>query len=115
MSRAFFRRRKDTNHTTIVATFRALGCSVENVEGRAGISDLVVGAMGRTHLVEVKPATNLAKHEANDAQQKFAREWRGSPVQLVRTMGDCAELVRLWQNQAEVERRAAALLARTEA
>lgn len=111
MSRAFFRRRKDANHTAIVSAFRALGCSVDNVEGKKGIADLVVGALGRTHLVEVKPATTLARHQPTAAQQKFAGEWRGSQVHLVRTIEDCAGLVRLWRNQAEVERRAAEALA----
>ena len=47
-------RRTDANHREIVKLYRQAGCSVADTSRLPGFVDLVIGAHGRNHLVEVK-------------------------------------------------------------
>ena len=51
-----------------------MGFSVEYVQGLApGVTDLLVGRRGRTHLLEIKGLGQLLR----DSQVAFSRRWRG--------------------------------------
>ena len=107
-----FARNIDSSHRLVVVAFRALGCTVEAIQGaKAGLPDLAVGVFGRTHLVEVKPDTHLKRHQSSEAQQRFALAWRGGAVPVCRSPDDAAALVLLWRNEQLLEHRAAQALA----
>lgn len=81
----------DENQAEIIAAYEALGCSVHDThEVGFGFPDLVVGMStqdGRiTELVECKSLTGRMEK----SQERFARDWRGSPVVVVRTADDVA-------------------------
>ena len=108
-----FGRKKDSSHRTVVAAFKALGCSVVAIESAvAGVPDLGVGCAGRTRLVEVKPDSHLKAHAASAAQQRWAGAWKGGCVSVVRSAKEAAELVNLWRLEAANADRAAQLLKR---
>ena len=90
-----FARHKDANHEEVVAAFRACGAVVETIEsGKAGCPDLLIGAFGVTELVEVKDGAKIpSKQRLNDAQLRWHREWKGRPVNVVRSLDDVQALV----------------------
>ena len=108
-----YARKVDSNHRPIEACFRSLGASVAHVSSdtTAGFPDLVVGYLGRTHLVEVKPDTQLQRHMPSAAQQKWASGWKGAPVALVRNVAQVAELLAFWRKARALDDRAARLFA----
>jgi len=84
------RGKDDANQAPIVATYRALGCSVVDTSALGfGMPDLLVGCVGITELVEVK--TDAGKLGA--AQLTFAADWRGSKVRIVRSEADAIQHV----------------------
>lgn len=77
--------RADSNHSEVVGWYEELFCSVVDLhEVGFGCPDLMIGLAGRTELVEVK--TKVGQLEPS--QIRFARDWRGSKVTVVRTQGD---------------------------
>ncbi len=81
----------DENQADIIGAYLALGCSVVDAHAiGGGFPDLVVGVAapyGRvTELVEVKTATGRLEQ----SQERFIRDWRGSPVVVVRSREDAA-------------------------
>lgn len=117
--RIFRPRKKDANHANIASAFIVFGCSVAHVSSdeKAGIPDLVCGLLGRDHFVEIKKPLVPGKVSPSQSalspeQVKFAAEWRGAPVQMVRTPEDAAKLVQLWRLEASNADRAALLLKR---
>ena len=94
---------KDHNHDAIVKRFQALGCSVIEMHatGIPGFPDLAVGAVGVTHLVEIKnPDTPYGRKGLNDNQTTFARDWRGEKVWVARSEDDATLLVQRWRKVA---------------
>lgn len=80
----------DDNQPEIVAAWRAVGASVLLLHRVGeGCPDTLVGFRGESHLVEIKDgdkipsARKLTKH-----QVKFHREWRGSPVHVVKNVDE---------------------------
>tara|TARA_R100001086_G_scaffold139458_1_gene73172 strand:- start:272 stop:571 length:300 start_codon:yes stop_codon:yes gene_type:complete len=76
----------DHNHAEILAALRRHpGVSVFSTAslGR-GIPDCVVGAFGKTFLVEIKGR----KGTLNDLQQAWHRHWEGNPVIILRSVAD---------------------------
>lgn len=75
--------KRDANHGEIVEVLKRYGFSVYDA-AHAGSSfpDLVVGLGGRTFLIEIKSSE---KAPLTPGQEVFAREWRGSPVVVVRS------------------------------
>jgi hypothetical protein len=68
-----------------VARYRELGASVLDLgDVGGGAGDLCVGVDGITDLVEVK----FEKGTLTSYQQVFHRDWKGSPVVIVRTHAD---------------------------
>ncbi len=87
---------KDANHRAVVNAFEGAGCSVAVIESaKAGLPDLAVGVAGVTLLVEIKPDSQLARHQPSKAQVAFAAAWRGSPVHVVRSPQQAVELAQL--------------------
>jgi hypothetical protein len=80
--------RRDGTHAEIRQELRDLGASVADT-GDVGsdFPDLVVGFAGSTFLVEAKSA----KGELSEGQTEFARDWRGSPVVLLRSRVEARE------------------------
>ena len=90
-----YARHKDENHASIVTALRAAGASVEAIEsGKAGLPDLLVGCCGVDQLVEVKPLVGeTRRRELRDTQVTWARQWRGRPPVVVRTVDEALALV----------------------
>ena len=94
------RSKKDANHDDIVALFRELGCSVIEMHatGIPGFPDLACGAIGRTHLVEVKNReTAYGRRGLNDNQTAFARDWRGERIYTVSSEDEVIAVVQNWR------------------
>ena len=87
--------RRDENHAPIADTFRALGCSVfETDRVGEGFPDLVVGLLGKSHLVEIKnPATHYGRAGLNAGQSAFAAAWRGSPIVVITSEDEATAFV----------------------
>ena len=90
------RGKKDSNHDALKLVFQQMGCSVADLynAGLTGFPDVVVGVAGRDYLVEIKnPETSYGRAGLNDNQTKFARDWRGGQLYVVRTPDEVAALV----------------------
>lgn len=92
----------DANHRTIIAAFKAHGCSVrDNSAAGNGLPDLAVGFLGVTHLVEVKDGKKIpSKRQRTPAQVKWAEDWKGEPPVLVESIDDVAACVKRWKAHA---------------
>lgn len=87
MTRRFAARhgKQDANAPAIALALRKCGASVLDLHAvGGGCPDLLVGFHGSSWLMEVKTATGSVR----DSQQAFARDWRGSPVVVVRTVAE---------------------------
>ena len=73
--------RTDANKQEIVDYLLSVGCSVYDVRQPV---DLLVGANGRTCLVELKDGSKPpSKRKYTKAQQAFMATWKGGPVATV--------------------------------
>lgn len=90
-----YARHTDANHRTIVNALRAMGATVEPIQGAtAGIPDLLVGVFGLTELVEVKPlVAETRRRELRASQVEWHERWKGRKPVTVRTVEDCMALV----------------------
>lgn len=79
--------KKDANHNKIVSILKKGGAIVKDLSRASnGIPDLAVWHMKQWHLVEIKnPETSYGKKGLSKSQQKFADEWNGGPVFIIRT------------------------------
>lgn len=89
------RARKDKNHSAIVDTIRRVGGHVLDISYLGqGMPDLVVLTRKGIQLAEIKnPANAYGKRGLTRLQRKWANEWRGSPVYVLRTDDDAINLV----------------------
>lgn len=89
------RAKLDSNHFEVIAAFKAFGAGVIDASTMgAGFPDLLVNINGSAQLVEVKnPNTEYGRKGLTAAQQRFADEWRGSPVHIVRTVEDVQHFI----------------------
>jgi len=97
------RSKRDANHNDLTKAFEQLGCSVQDLShaGVAGWPDVVVGCIGRNHLVEFKnPETAYGRAGLNPNQQAFARDWRGGQLYAVTTRDEVMALVQNWRRAA---------------
>lgn len=77
--------RADQNHVELAKVYEDLGCSVVNTyHVGGGFGDAVIGVVGVNEIIEIKTLDG----EKTPAQVRFHRDWRGSPVVIVRTMDD---------------------------
>jgi hypothetical protein len=97
------RGKKDANHNAIVGRFVALGCTVAQLHdaGIPGFPDLVVGAIGRNFLVEIKnPETAYGRAGFNSNQSSFARDWRGASIIHISSVDEATVVVQNWRKSA---------------
>jgi hypothetical protein len=86
--------KKDANHAEIIDAMRKAGMAVLDLSRMGkGVPDLLVSipphSVGMTVLADVKnPKTRYGRKGLNGLQKKFAEDWQGSPVYLVRTVED---------------------------
>jgi hypothetical protein len=82
--------RKDNNHNMIVDILKKGGVVVKDLsKAMNGIPDILVWHFEKWHLIEIKnPKTDYGKKGLNPKQQKWAEEWRGGPVFIIRTEDD---------------------------
>lgn len=74
------RPRLDATQRAIVAALRRVGCTVQSLASvGGGCPDLLVGAYGRTILMECKSP----KSKPNAFQQSWFRRWRGGDLSVV--------------------------------
>jgi hypothetical protein len=91
-------RKVDAGQQAIIDALRRIGCTVEYIQGRAGLPDLVVGLGGHNFLLEVKavagPRGGLSEkgQKKNAAQEAWHAHWRGH-VATVRTPEEACALV----------------------
>lgn len=75
-----YARRRDATHADVRDCLRECGYTVFDAGSVGGsFPDLVVGAHGRTFLIEVKSPGG----KPSEGQARFARDWRGGPVLIV--------------------------------
>ena len=82
--------RVDGNHGEIVAALLSVeGVSVHSLAGiGCGCPDLLIGAAGKTFLVEVKDGEKCPSHRTLTPDQvKWIGEWRGAPVAVLLDAG----------------------------
>lgn len=95
--------KRDANHAELTKAFEQLGCTVQDLShaGVAGWPDVVVGCIGRNHLVEFKnPETAYGRAGLSANQQAFARDWRGGQMYAVSTAEEAMFLVQNWRRGA---------------
>lgn len=97
------RSKRDANHAELAKRFEDLGCTVQDLShaGVAGWPDVVVGCIGRNHLVEFKnPGTAYGRAGLNANQREFAQRWRGGQMYAVSTPDEVDVLVQNWRRSA---------------
>ena len=89
--------RVDANHGNIVKAFRRLGCTVLSLAALGkGVPDLLVAIKGnRNVLVEVKDGE---KAKLTPDQERWHALW-GTPVHIVRHMGEVIALVNAYRGE----------------
>lgn len=95
--------KRDANHAELTKRFEDLGCTVQDLShaGIAGWPDVVVGCIGRNHLVEFKnPETRYGRAGLNANQREFAQRWRGGRMYAVSTPEEVDVLVQNWRKAA---------------
>lgn len=89
----------DKNHGTIVSLLTQLGFTVQNTAMvGCGFPDLVVGALGRNYLVEVKTPDGTLQ----PSQTAFARDWNGGDVHVLRNADDCIAFRAMVEKEAKL-------------
>lgn len=100
MRRFHYRHRVDEGQADIVRALRAAHCSAVLLDNGAGVPDLLVGAHGRTLLLEIKSPAGVrgglsrSGQRLNAAQEAFAAAWQGGPILVVTSADDALEQVR---------------------
>jgi len=91
---ARFANTRDANESEIFDAWRRVGASVYRLDEPC---DAIVGYRGKTFLAEIKrplgPRGGKSHSKLTKAQERFNREWRGSPVQIVRTVDDALNML----------------------
>lgn len=89
------RAKKDHNHAEIVAAFRQMGCSVEDLSCQGkGCPDIAVFIAGCVVLVEIKnPNTWYGQKGLSKRQREWAAAWKGAKPEIVRSVEDAVALV----------------------
>lgn len=90
------RGRVDDNQKAICECFRKLGASVVITSNIGdGMSDIVVGAHGKSCLVEIKDGDKPPSARAlTEDERRFHDNWQGS-IAVVENELDCYQLLRL--------------------
>lgn len=82
--------KKDLNHNFIVEILQKGGANVKDMSKVAGgMPDLLVWYMEEWHLIEIKnPKTTYGRKGLSKLQKKFAEEWNGGAVFIMKTEED---------------------------
>lgn len=82
--------KKDANHDDVTKWLEDGGAVVRDLSrAMFGVPDLLVWYVKKWHLIEVKnPKHTYGRRGLNEAQMKWALEWKGGPVYIVRTKDD---------------------------
>jgi hypothetical protein len=82
--------KKDLNHNFIVEILVKGGANVKDMSKVAGgMPDLLVWYLDEWHLIEIKnPKTHYGRQGLSKLQKKFAEEWNGSCVFIIKTEED---------------------------
>jgi Holliday junction resolvase len=75
--------KRDTSEKPIVDALRLCGWTVSHIS-EPDLPDLVAGKNQRTYLIEVK----TGKKKLRPGQAKWAAEWRGADVVILRSVDD---------------------------
>lgn len=86
--------RRDASEPEVVDAFLDGGATVIKHSGKDEC-DLVVGYRGRNHCVEVK----TGNRQPSEDQAKWAREWRGGPVLVIRNAAQAKKAMRVWDEE----------------
>lgn len=89
--------RRDGVEPGVVRAFREAGASVDLLGEPA---DLLVGYLGRTHLVEVKSG----RAGLTPAQVAFRKRWKGEPPVTVRNAKQARRWAKRWEQDARATR-----------
>lgn len=82
------RGKRDGTHAPIVRALRAAGRSVLELHRvGGGCPDLLVG-WGRARMVLLEVKDPAGRDRIEPSQERFAREWRGTPVVVVRSVSE---------------------------
>lgn len=90
--------KRDVSEPEIVNTLMDAGFTVHRLNG-VGVPDLLCGFRSRTWLVECKSSHKGYGKSLNPNQQRFADNWRGSPVVILRNGQEAMD----WACQMAVE------------
>jgi hypothetical protein len=90
-----FAAKKDNNHHIIVDALEKGGVVVKDTSKlMQGFPDLLVWHMKAWHLIEIKnPDTAYGKKGLSKSQKKFAENWQGGPVFIIRTSQDVEKFI----------------------
>jgi hypothetical protein len=96
---SFYRRhRRDSTHPGIAKVLLSFGFSVKDTSKLGDdYPDMVVGLAGITDMVEAKSVDG----ELSDGQSKFAKNWRGAPIVVLKSEAEAIE----WATRTRHERR----------
>lgn len=90
------RARKDSNHNLIVDAINKYGgCVLDLYKHGRGVPDLIVKTKNDgIQLAEIKnPENAYGRKGLSNLQNKWATNWRGGPVYIIRTIEDAFALV----------------------
>jgi hypothetical protein len=82
--------KKDANHGVLSDALNAAGATVMDLSrAMYGVPDIAIWWDDAWHLAEIKnPKTTYGRRGLNHRQASFARDWRGGPVHVLRTLDD---------------------------
>ena len=90
----FRRGSRDRNHSAIQRALESLGVTCVDVSNCTDAFDIIAGYRGVTFAVEVKRADGKPSQRAlRPSQAEKHDAWNGRPIEVVRTLDDCAEVV----------------------
>lgn len=82
--------RTDQNERSIIRALEAIGCDVEQIKGKAGLPDLLVGFRGQNFTLEVKNPDG--RNRLSTEQKEWQECWRGQTA-VVRTPEEALKVV----------------------
>lgn len=87
MKRRSFAKRRDANEPDIVSALEKIGATILRLDE----FDLLVGYQGANHMLEVK--NREGKNRITESQAELMETWRGSPLQIIRTVDEAVAAV----------------------
>jgi len=87
--------KKDINHNELVAYLEMNGCFVKDLSGAGfGVPDIIFWLKDKWILAEIKnPNSRYGKKGLNENQKKWAQNWNGGAVYVLKTIEDCKNMI----------------------